>query len=137
MTAKQYLKQAYRLNELIDSDMKELEQLKALATSISAPNLSGMPGSSTKKQEAPFINPIFKIVDLENYISAEIDRYVDLKEEIRTVINALKDNDEKALLKYRYINFCTWETICEKLNVSLRTVHRIHASALQNIKVPE
>lgn len=30
MTAKQYLRQAYRLNELINSDLAELEQLKAL-----------------------------------------------------------------------------------------------------------
>lgn len=137
MTAKQYLRQAYRLNELIDSDLQELDQLRDLATSVSSPNLSGMPHSPNRNIEPAFVRCLPKIIDLENKVNDEIDRYVDLKDEIRTVINALKDNDEKALLKYRYINFCTWEIICEKLNVSLRTVHRIHASALQNIKVPE
>lgn len=137
MTAKQYLRQAYRLNELIDSDLKELDQLRDLASSVSSPNLSGMPHSPNRNTEPAFVRCLPRIIDLENKVNDEIDRYVDLKEEIRTVINALTDNDEKALLKYRYINFCNWEIICEKLNVSLRTVHRIHASALQNIKVPE
>lgn len=137
MTAKQYLRQAYRLNELIDSDLKELDQLRDLASSVSSPNLSGMPHSPNRNIEPAFVRCLPRIIDLENKVNDEIDRYVDLKEEIRMVINALANNDEKALLKYRYINFCTWETICDKLNVSLRTVHRIHASALQNIKVPE
>ena len=35
MTAKEYLMQAYRLNELIDSDMEELEHLRELAGRIS------------------------------------------------------------------------------------------------------
>ena len=34
MTAKEYLMQAYRLNELIDSDTEELEHLRELAGRI-------------------------------------------------------------------------------------------------------
>ena len=36
MNAKEYLQQAYRLNELINSNQRELDQLRALSTSISA-----------------------------------------------------------------------------------------------------
>ena len=79
MTAKQYLRQAYRLNEVIDSDLAELEQLKVISRSISSPNLSGMPSSGTRKQEPAFVNAICKIIDLEKYIDAEIDRFIDLK----------------------------------------------------------
>ena len=35
MTAKEYLMQAYRLNELIDSDTEELEHLRELSGRIS------------------------------------------------------------------------------------------------------
>lgn len=136
MTAKQYLKQAYRLNELINSDLAELEQLKALSKSISSPNLTGMPSSGTKKQEAPFVNAIVKIVDLEKIIDAEIDRFVDLKKEIRTVINQVPNNDQRLCLKLRYVQFYKWEAVAVAMNLSLKQVHRIHNEALQAVKLP-
>lgn len=134
MTAKQYLRQAYRLNDLINSDLAELEQLKVLSTSVSSPNLSGMPGSGQRKQEAPFVNPILKIIDLENYINAEIDRFVDLKKEIRTVIFQVPDNSQKLCLKLRYIQFLKWEAVATEMNLSLKQVHRIHNDALQAVQ---
>lgn len=134
MTAKQYLRQAYRLNDLINSDLAELEQLKVLSTSVSSPNLSGMPGSGQRKQEAPFVNPILKIIDLENYINAEIDRFVDLKKEIRTVIFQVPDNSQKLCLKLRYIQFLKWEAVATEMNLSLKQVHRIHNDALQEVQ---
>ena len=45
--------------------------------------------------------------------------------------------DEQLVLRYRYLDDCTWEEISRMLNVSLRTVHRIHGSALQHFSVPE
>ena len=137
LQAKQYLKQAYRLNELINSDIEELAELRIFSKSISSPNFSGMPMSETTNFEPTFARAINKIIDLENHINEEIIRFVDLKKEIRSVINAVIDGDEKLLLKYRYINFCTWDDICEKMNVSMRTAHRIHAMALANVKVPK
>ena len=35
-------------------------------------------------------------------------------------------------MKYRYLKNESWEDISYDLNVSYRTVHRIHASALNN-----
>lgn len=135
MTAKQYLGQAYKLNELIDSDLKELEQLKVLSKSISSPNLSGMP-SGTRKQEAPFVKTVEKIIDLEKIIDAEIDRFVDLKREIRDVINMVSDNNQKLVLKLRYIQFLKWDAIASEMDLSLKQVHRIHNNALKSIKLP-
>ena len=131
MTAKQYLRQAYRLNELINSDIQELEQLKALSRSISSPNLSGMP-SGSRKQEAPFVNAIMKIVDLEKVINAEIDRLVDLKKEIRDKLFQIKDKNERLILQNRYLLFHTWEQIAEELNFTPQWVQEIHKRALEN-----
>lgn len=136
MTAKQYLRQAYRLNDLINSDFAELEQLKVLSTSVSSPNLSGMPGSGTRKQEAPFVNAVMKIIELEKVIDAEIDRFVDLKKEIRDVINKVPDNSQKLVLKLRYIQFLKWESVAAEMDLSLKQVHRIHNEALKNVKLP-
>ena len=136
MTAKQYLQQAYRLNELINSDLAELEQLRVLATSVSSPNLSGMPSGGSRNTEPAFVRAIEKIIDLEKVIDAEIDRFVDLKKEIRTVINQVPDNSQKLVLKLRYIQFLKWESVAAEMDLSLKQVHRIHNEALKNVKLP-
>ena len=136
MTAKQYLQQAYRLNELINSDLAELEQLRVLATSVSSPNLSGMPSGGSRNTEPAFVRAIGKIIDLEKVIDAEIDRFVDLKKEIRTVINQVPDNSQKLVLKLRYIQFLKWESVAAEMDLSLKQVHRIHNEALKNVKLP-
>lgn len=136
MNAKQYLKQAYRLNELINSDLAELDQLRALSTSVSSPNLFGMPSGGSRNTEPAFVRCIDKIIDLEKVIDAEIDRLVALKKEIREVINQIPDNDQKLCLKLRYIQFLKWSAVADEMELSLKQVHRIHNEALQNVKLP-
>ncbi|AZK44786.1 DUF1492 domain-containing protein [Paenibacillus lentus] len=135
--AKQYLKRAYRLNELINSNVQELQDLKQLSLSISAIDYSKervQEGNSSN--DAKFVNLISKIIELEKVINEDVDRFVNLKIQIRDTISAVENPDEQVLLRYRYINFMTWEQICDKMNVSLRTVHRIHSTALKNVKIP-
>ena len=136
MTAKQYLQQAYRLNELINSDLAELEQLRVLSRSVSSPNLSGMPSGGSRNTEPAFVRAIEKIYDLEKVINAEINRFVDLKKEIRIVINQVPDNSQKLVLKLRYIQFLKWESVAAEMDLSLKQVHRIHNEALKNVKLP-
>ena len=59
-----------------------------------------------------------------------------LKEEINKAIDKLDNRDEQLLLRYRYLDNCTWEEIAAMLNVSIRSVHRIHGMALQHFSVP-
>lgn len=136
MTAKQYLSQAYRLNERINSDLSELDRLRDLATSLSSVNYDSIRVSSTRSTEAPFEKTICKIIDAEKKINAEIDRLVDLKAEISGAISQLANVDEQLLLRFRYINNYGWEKIAVLMSVSMRTVHRIHASALRDFQPP-
>lgn len=135
ITAKQYLKQAYRLNGLINSDLQELEQLKALSESISSPKLSDLP-SGSKQQDASFVNVVIKIVELEKLIDAEVNRLVDLKKEIREVINNVEDNNQKLVLKLRYLQYLKWDAVAIEMNLSSKQVHRIHKEALEAVKLP-
>lgn len=136
MTAKEFLKQTYRLNELITSDLEELQNLRDLSRSVSSPVI-GEKVSRTKSSDPPFEKYVIKIVDLEKQIQQEVERFVKLKTDIREAINQMEDMDEKLLLRYRYINFLHWEEICVNLNVSMRTVHRLHSLALQHLKIPK
>ena len=135
MMAKEFLRQAYRLNELINSDLEELQNLRELSRSVSSPVFEEKI-SGTKSTDPPFVRYVGKIIDLEKQIQQEVDRLVKLKSDIREAINQMQNVDEKLLLRYRYINFLNWEEICVNLNVSIRTVHRLHSSALQHLKVP-
>lgn len=136
MTVKEYLRQAYRLDQRIDSHVAELEHLRDLSTRIQGSNL-GERVSCTRNTEASFTRVVDKIVDMQERINAEIDALVDLKAEMDIAIEQVSGVDERLLLRYRYINNNSWDSIAKALNVSSRTVHRIHASALQNFVVPE
>jgi DNA-directed RNA polymerase specialized sigma24 family protein len=137
MNAEDYLEQAYRLNDLIRCNKQELDELHLLADSIPGTDFSKERVQTSPSNEAGFTKIILKIIELENTINDEIEKLLSLKLEIRTVINAVSDNEEKLLLKYKYLNFLSWEDVAEKMNVSIRTVYRIRASALEHVKVPE
>lgn len=134
MNAKQFLRQAYKLNELIESDKEELENLRSLSESISGDMTQERVQTSTTSDK--IVNIITRIVDLENEIHDEIEKLIALKKQIHDVINKLENVNEKLVLKYRYLMFFQWEEICDKMHYSPRQIHRFHDSALENIEVP-
>ena len=75
--------------------------------------------------------------EYEQKIDAKINRLVDLRAAINAAIESMENPEERLLLKYRYLKNESWEDISYELNVSYRTVHRIHASALNNFVLPE
>ena len=137
MPVKGYLKQAYRLNELIKSNQQELEELRELSTNLPGTDYSKDRVQSSGSNDAGYTKIVEKIVELENAIQSDIEKLLSLKLEIRTVINSVDDNEEKLLLKHRYLNFMSWEDICDEMCVSMRTAHRIHSSALAKVVIPE
>lgn len=137
LKAKDYLKQAYRLDDLIQNNQQELKELQELSTSIPATDYSKDRVQTSHSGEASYTKIIEKIIELEDVIRTDIQKLLSLKLEIRNVINDVQDNEEKLLLKCRYLNFMTWDEICDEINVSTKTAHRIHGRALQNVKVPE
>lgn len=137
MQAKQYLKQAYRLDELIQNNERELEELKELSTNLSATDYSKDKVQTSAANEASYVRIIEKIIELETVIRNDIEKLLSLKLEITNVINNVRDNEQRLLLKCRYLNFMTWDCICEEMNISSRTAHRIHGVALQNVKIPK
>ena len=136
MTIKDYLSQAYRLDQRIDSNIREVSTLRKMMGNISSPML-GDRVQTTRSAEAPFVRSVEKIMALEDKINAEIDLLVDLKKQIRGVISAVPDTDERMVLCYRYIHNLTWEEISDELDESVSTVKRRHKSALAHMVLPE
>ena len=74
---------------------------------------------------------IVKIIDLENEIDEEIDRLVDLKQEIVSMIKQVKNPEYQTLLELRYLCFRTWEQIAVEMSYELRYLHKLHRRALE------
>ena len=136
MTIRDYLFQAYRLDQRIDSNIREVSTLRKMMGSISSPVL-GDRVQTTRPAEAPFVRSLEKIMALEEKINSEIDLLISLKEQIRGVIAAVPDTDERMVLSYRYVHNLTWEEISDELNESVSTVKRRHRSALDHAVLPE
>lgn len=133
MTAKQYLNQAYRVYELIESNNRQIQRLRDMATNITV-NLTervkgGKPGGMAATVE--------KIVELESSIESDTNRWTELMIEIRTAVNQLTNADERLVLTLRYIEFKKWEDIEKIMHIDQRQVYRIHGRALKNIVVPQ
>ena len=135
MTAKEYLSQAFHIDQRISSKLSQVMRLRETATNCTA-TLSDMPRpDSPNKQRME--ETICKIVDLEREINADIDRLVDLKAEARKAINAVSDPVQQLILELRYLCYKPWLEIAETIGYSEATVYRLHGEALKNIAVPE
>ena len=136
MTAKEYLKQAYRLDHRIDSDIAEMERLREMACSVGSPGFEEH-HNPNRPTEAPFVRVLEKVWRMEEKINAEIDRLVDLKAQIRGVIEAVSDPNERMVLRYRYIHNMTWERIGDELHAGETSIRRWHANALSHVVLPD
>lgn len=136
MTAKEYLNQAKHLKALINSRLREIEYWRDLSAGVSGcgfePNYN--PNTPT---EASFVKCLMKIEEIQADIKEKAMELTKLQGDIDYRIGLLTDYEEQLVLRYRYIENLSWVDISTMLNVSERTVYRIHGSALQNFSVPD
>ncbi len=135
MTAKEYLSQARYLDGRINSKIQQVSVLNALATKCTS-TLSDMPKSATPNHSS-LEETICKIIDLENEINRDIDRLVDLKREITSVINGVSNTEYQMILEKRYLCLESWEQIAAAMGYEYRYVHKLHNRALREIDVPD
>lgn len=62
-------------------------------------------------------------------------RRVMVFQRVQQAIEEMDNEREKTLLTYRYLRGMKWERICIEMDYKWRQVHRIHSSALKNIKM--
>ena len=130
MTAKEYLKQIRKANIMIDYKQRQLDELRELCTSITSPINSDKVQTSGVSDKIG--DTVSKIIDLQNIINSDIDRLVDLKQEIMAVIDKL-DATYLQLIYLRYFEFRTWEQIACEMNYSCPWIWKLHGEALQNV----
>ena len=112
--------------------MKEQADLEELSKCVRAIDYGKDRVSSSGTGDAPFVNPVLKIVMLEQEINAEIDKYVDLKRKITGEIQSLQDPQFIKVLFKRYVEYKGFDKIAVELECSERNVYTIHGQALKD-----
>ena len=127
MTAKEYLRRAYKLNEEIDQLEAAKHKMFSRITSIT-PKYNGDTVSGTKDPHK---------YDAYAQFAAEIDNRVDelvsIKSDILNTIKKVGDAKLRTLLIARYINFMTFEGIAVMMNYDWRHIMRLHSAALKAV----
>jgi seryl-tRNA synthetase len=131
MTAKDYLSQAYRIDQRINSKIEQVQSLRALAEKASM-TLSDVFVKKTRNIRR-MEDIITKMADMETEINADLERLVDLKHEIVTVIKCVAVPQLQTLLELRYLCFRSWEEIAVSLHHDIRWIHRLHHKALNEV----
>ena len=134
MTAKEYLGQAYRLDQRINSKLEQVASLNELATKCTS-TLTGMP-RNPNRGTSTMADAVGKIVDLQAEINRDIDRLVDLKREMVSLIKAVDNTEYQTLLELRYLCFKTWEQISVDMGYSIQHIYRLREKAYDEIRVP-
>ena len=134
MTTKEYLSQAYRLDDEINTKLESLERLKSIAEKMTSVN-SGMPHGASDPHSKEDV--LIKIADMDAEITADIDRLVDMRRDITQTINGIDDQTYRIILYKRYINHDRWEKIAVDMNFDIRWVQILHGRAISALNSHE
>lgn len=134
MKARDYLGQAFRLDQRINSKIEQVRSLNDLAAKCTS-TITGMPGNPNRGKDS-IGDTIAKIVDLQGEINRDIDALVDLKAEIYSVVQSIENVECRTLLELRYLSFMRWEEIAVQLNYGMENIYRLHRKALNLVSIP-
>lgn len=131
MTMKAFLGQAYNLDKRIETKLEQIDALRSLATRATS-TLTDMPRSPSPDPHRTE-SVVTKIADLSVEAEREIDKLVDLKREISSIIEWVENPEQRLLLELRYLGYQTWDTIAQRMGYSNRRVLQLHKLALESI----
>lgn len=127
----------------IDNQIERLERLVSKMTAAGAQVISDMPRSSGSAGDRLGVLVAQK-EDLELSIRAAVEAQSQKRRKIESILSTLRHSDEKAVIRIRYIDRESWNTVAElmfgsredyndKEDTYLRRVHKVHGAALQNM----
>lgn len=132
MTASEYLNQIKNCDIRINQKLVELQQLRSMATSITAPIGGDMVQTSGSGDKVGHI--VAKIIDTENEINRMIDEYLDMKNACIRTIEKLTNPLQYIVIHKHYVEGKTLYQISDEEGYSYQYIIEIHNSALNEIE---
>lgn len=129
MTATEYLGQAYRLDQRINSKLQQVESLRSLTRKVTA-SYDGETVFHTRNVTS-LEDTIFRLMEAEEELNRQIDELVVLKMDISRMINRVRNESLRLILEKRYLCFLQWDQIAAEMHYSRRWVLKRHARAVE------
>lgn len=134
MTAKEYLSQYRNLDIKIDGMVEERERLYSRAKTVGGSIIDGTPKSAKSDNTAKHEKILDRIMELDDMINSRIDGLIALRHEINAAINAVDDDRLRMILRLKYVNGHTLESIALDMGMSHRHMCRLHGQALKEVE---
>jgi hypothetical protein len=131
MTAKEYLSQAYRLDQRINSKKNQISSLENMAMDCTY-TVTGMPRDPSPSV-SPMEDAVCKIMDIKNELKKELTQLLYYKISILELIHGVKDLEYQLILEKRYLCYQQWEEIANDLNYSVSWVLKLHRKSLRAV----
>ena len=129
MDAKEYLRSIRRMDTFINGMIKERDQLRGMRYKITQVlNPVKVSGGGTNEG---FTGASNRLLDLEEEINREVDRFADLKQEAADMLKRLEDPKHYEVLHRHYILYESFERIAADMSYTYRNICYIHGRALQ------
>ena len=132
MNAKEYLNQAYRMEQRVKSKLDQIEALRSMASSVTS-SLGTEPVVHTRNQTS-MQDTVIRIMEAEQELNDEIDALVDIKRDIKQTIDLIPDVTLRLVLEKRDLCFQKWEQIAVDMYYSLRSVQEKYREAVRAVQ---
>jgi len=129
VNAKEYLSQAFQLDQRINSKLEQVSMLRDLA--LKTTSVLQDDKVQNTKQQSPMESALVKLMCLEEEINDDIDQLIDLKRELATFVSEIENHSYRLLLELRYLSGSTWEEVAAIMGYDVRWVYRLHRKALK------
>lgn len=129
---KEYLRSyraAVKREERILEDIQELRASKAFPAAIS---YDGMPKGSNQTDLSDYIETLDRMIES---LKAERLEKVRRREKIEKAIKDMQDDNEREVLRLRYIDGKKWEEVALEMHLTYRRVIQIHGKALIGLDI--
>lgn len=131
MKAKDFLRQVYKLDRMVENKLAEKRQWQEIAMGATPQTTGERVQSSGNPQR--MADAISRYIDIDKEIDACIDRLVDTKREVLSVIEQLNATEYDILHKM-YIQGRTLQEVADAKGRSYSWMTSTHGRALQNVQ---
>lgn len=128
---KLYLNQAFFLDKQINSLIKVKEENISIAQRCTAnyDSIGSTNASKTNRQENIYI----KIADQSKQIDEQIDKLVNIRNEIEQLINTVSDTDGQSILRMRYLAYMSMSDIADIMGCTRTTIYRKYNKSIEEL----